>query len=679
MFNKKNHVGRPSNDELKKKKIIKICAFLVPIVIIVGGIFLLTHGNLSKIMGNSVSGKLYCDEGYVLENNKCVKEIVEDAYFLGDVNLDGKITVEDADLVYKYIGAVEYDEVKDFPITDYQLKLADVNLDGTVYYVDVDILRGIVNDNPGTYKSYQEGIGVNKICKDGYDLKNDKCIKKEIVDAKSVDQNIGTLSNNPVEVTFIPENKKNEIEYNKQYRLNVKFDIKDKNSSYYYIWRDYSYGENNYSTKCTRVAQGEHDGAFIMDGTKKIRVTIYSDSNCTKEIKTADSKEYACVGCDNTVDMKLIPENEKIVVKRNTNYNFILSFDVKDKKNDYYYIWRNYLNGSNTYSTNCTKVVSGDHGGSFKIDGYRRAEITLYSDSSCKNKIKSISSKLYMYEAIISGKRVALKSRLSFDSKNGLQGICLTDKYIVAAKLSGTDSKRRQLSSIYIIGKDDFKIKKEIKNNLLGHANDCTYNPNTKEVTFVTSEGEKTPAIKRFKINNNYTITNTAEFHKYKSQLYMNDKPVNGNTFKNLPAISSLAYDYDHNQYIVYAGKQIYITNMNYEVKKSFSVQSYLIAQGIAYYKDKIYVTLFESGSDKQQNHATPSEAGSNVVYIYDLNGNFENALYIPKSQLMPNDKVSNNLPEMESMDFYSDGTMLFGYTKHYGGSPRSINFYTGQ
>jgi hypothetical protein len=116
---------------------------------------------------------------------------------------------------------------------------------------------------------------------------------------------------------------------------------------------------------------------------------------------------------------------------------------------------------------------------------------------------------------------------------------------------------------------------------------------------------------------------------------------------------------------------------MNYEVKKSFSVQSYLIAQGIAYYKNKIYVTLFESGNAKQQNHATPSEAGSNVVYIYDLDGNFENALYIPKNQLMPNDRIANNLPEMESIDFYADGTMLFGVTKHYNGSPRSINFYT--
>ena len=54
---------------------------------------------------------------------------------LGDVDLDGKVTIDDATLLMRYLVEME-------DLTDEQLKLADVNRDGKVNIMDVtDIQR----------------------------------------------------------------------------------------------------------------------------------------------------------------------------------------------------------------------------------------------------------------------------------------------------------------------------------------------------------------------------------------------------------------------------------------------------------------------------------------------------------------------------------------------------------
>ena len=692
MFEKKQVVGS-DNDNNKRKMIKKMFLICIPILLVIIGVLVFTNTDLSKIMGNSVT-TYECDDGYTLKEDKCVKEIKKQAYLIGDVDMDGSVTLADADLIRKYVDDIEFGDGKTVQLSEYQLRLADINKDDDVYYIDEEILKSKLSGNPGTYGNYASDIDEEKICEEGFELKNDFCVKEDIVSPK--DNTISSKNNtifskdddsvgnnddsNPVDITFLSKDNKTEVSVNEKYDLSVKFNVKNKNNTYYYQWRDYNYGQVQTTGKCMKVVDGTHYGNFYMNGTKKISVTIYSDSQCQNVIQTKESKEYKCVGCTNMVDASFRPENNKIIVEKDSIYNINVKFDVKDKNNTYYYIWRNYLNGDNNYKTGCTKIQPGEHKGSFKVNGYRRAVVTIYSDSSCKNAIKSVQSKLYMYSGIISGKQIPMTQRLKLDSNYGLQGVCLTDKYIIAFKMHGVNSEKKQLSDLYIIGKDDFKVKKIKNNNLFGHANDCTFNPNTKEITVVTSEGNKAPAIKRFKIDDKYNLTNMTEFYldSTTKKLYMNGKNVSGNTFKNLPGITSIAYDKDHNQYIVYAGRTVYITNLNYVVEKSFSVPSYLIAQGIAYRNNKIYITLFESGSSLQQNNPTPSEAGSNVVYIYDMNGNFENALYIPKSKILPNDKNKKSLPEIESMDFYPDGTMLFGFTHHING-PKSLMFYTSK
>ena len=398
-----------SNDNNKNKKVIVIS--IVSFVAVLSIIVLITTGGLSKLMGNSVT-EYYCeDSSYKLEGDKCVKEIKEKAAFLGDVNQDDKITNDDLELVNRYINYVEFEEEDEeiSKLKPIQIKAADVSEDGDVYYLDIDLLKAYLEQNTATYGAYQENIGTKRICADDFKLEGTECIKKDIVDAKvkitevsDEDSKVGDNNsiNNPVEVSFKPENESTDIEANKLYKINVKFDVKDKTKQYYYIWKTYKYGENDFSTECKAVNEGENSGNFIMDGTKKVNVSVYSDSECKNQVSTFDSKEYSCKGCADGIDISLIPENEEIVVDKNANYKMNVKFDIKNKKEKYYYIWSNYLNGENNYNTPCTEVKEGEHSGSFKVNGYRRAKVTVYSDSSCKNRIKDVESKMYAYEGI---------------------------------------------------------------------------------------------------------------------------------------------------------------------------------------------------------------------------------------------------------------------------------------
>ena len=408
MFKKKS-IGI-SNDNNKNKKIIIISA--VSGVFVLAIIVLLTTGGLSKLMGNSVT-EYYCeDPSYKLEGDKCVKEIREKSALLGDVNLDNKITNEDLNLIQRYINYAEYDE-PDEEVSKFapiQIKAADVSEDGDVYYLDIDLLKTYLEQNTATYGAYQENIGTKRICADDFKLEGTECIKKDIVDAKvkitevpDGDSKVGDNNsiNNPVEVSFKPENESTKIEANKLYKINVKFDVKDKTKQYYYIWKTYKYGENDFSTECKAVKEGENSGNFIMDGTKKVNVTVYSDSDCNNQVSTFDSKEYSCTGCADGIDASLIPENDKTLVAKDSNYKMNVKFDIHDKEHKYYYIWSNYLNGEKNYSTACTEAKEGEHGGSFKVNGYRRVKVTVYSDSACKNRIKEVESKTYVYDGII--------------------------------------------------------------------------------------------------------------------------------------------------------------------------------------------------------------------------------------------------------------------------------------
>ena len=183
-----NHVGRPSNKELKRKKIRKILLFssiLGIVLLVVVGVLLFSNifktsiGNSSN--KNIATKQYYCDEtGFKLTGSKCKKTITQQPFTLGDINLDSKVSDEDLILLSNYL------DNEDDKLTKFQHSLADVDQNGELSYVDASLLNDYVNKNNsvGTSAVYYENIGVLKICEEGFTLKSGKCTKTITKDAK---------------------------------------------------------------------------------------------------------------------------------------------------------------------------------------------------------------------------------------------------------------------------------------------------------------------------------------------------------------------------------------------------------------------------------------------------------------------------------------------------------------
>ena len=169
----RNHVGRPSNKELRNRKIKKMVIYGMPVFIVIIGLILIVSGKLNTLMGNSTT--IYqCQEGYSLKGDKCIKTIKKNAPLLGDINNDGKVSVEDSNLVISHInGKKELDE--------FEFAASDINKDSKADEQDYQILKAYVtreniSENMGSYN-----VGEEKICPSDYDLDNGYCIKEIIV------------------------------------------------------------------------------------------------------------------------------------------------------------------------------------------------------------------------------------------------------------------------------------------------------------------------------------------------------------------------------------------------------------------------------------------------------------------------------------------------------------------
>ena len=409
MYKQNGYKVKNSSFKLKERRNKKILMVATPIVLVVLIITLIATGSLSKLSGNSVVS-YYCeDSSYELEGTNCVKTIVKESVLLADINSDKTVDENDLNLLNNYVKSGMNDN-----FSELQFKVADINSDGMVNEMDVQILEGYFSNVAATAAGYSEKIGIERFCEDGYTLNGESCVIKETIPAQKKETSISSQKNstrsdksidsvgsnsksttNPVIVTLKPENSETSIKVNTKYKMYVNFDIKDTSKQYYYIWTNYLYDEENYNTGCQKVTQGDHYGAFTMIGTRKVNVTVYSDSSCKTKVTSVDSKKYTCNGCTNMVDVSLKPQDNKTSFTKGTKYKMNVVFDIKDKENTYYYIWYNFLNGKNNYKTDCKKVTQGEHGGSFTIDGTRAVQVILYSDSSCKNKIKHVTSKTY--------------------------------------------------------------------------------------------------------------------------------------------------------------------------------------------------------------------------------------------------------------------------------------------
>ena len=177
---KKNHVGRPSNAELKSRRNKKIIMVLIPVVILVAIVLTFMSGSFKNLMGNSVI-QFECENGSkpFEQNGNQVCKVSENAILLGDANLDGKLDSNDIILMQKVVS-------DDLKINEYQFAAADINKNDNIESLDIELLTKYLNGEEviSTYKTYN--LGTEKTCIKGYQLTDNKCVTT--VDAKRVER-----------------------------------------------------------------------------------------------------------------------------------------------------------------------------------------------------------------------------------------------------------------------------------------------------------------------------------------------------------------------------------------------------------------------------------------------------------------------------------------------------------
>lgn len=395
------HVGRPSNSELKRKKIKRLLKIVIPIffvVMLVGGSLVIFNTDLSKGLGNSLMKNLattsavkgyYCvDNGYKLSGSDCVKTIEESPVVLGDVDLNGKITSNDLLLLQNYL------DIDDAELSTIQWLAADIDKDGEPSYLDLRILSLYFEDNPtlGTYDLYYDKVGVEKLCAQGYSLKNKVCVK-------TISKKASTKNIIDVEISD-DQNNANSVKANTTINLTTTFKVNDKNT-YYFVWRTYTNGNLQNTSACKKISTNDQDVAKVksilsMVGTRKGVFTIYGDSSCKTKINDVSTKDYKCSNCKLTVSLNSTDKDDTKVL----NWVQTKKFTVKTSgstASKYYYTWKD----STQKSASKCATLKNNMTLTLNVNSKKHGTLVVYSDGKCKTKVTSKNTSTYSLSSII--------------------------------------------------------------------------------------------------------------------------------------------------------------------------------------------------------------------------------------------------------------------------------------
>lgn len=212
-----------------------------------------------------------------------------------------------------------------------------------------------------------------------------------------------------------------------------------------------------------------------------------------------------------------------------------------------------------------------------------------------------------------------------------IQGMTTTDKYLVFAQMKSEEENTK----INIVDKNTYKILNTVDNYCFGHANNMTYNSKN-DKCYIAYKKDEESYVTSFKINENYELEDVQ-------------------TIKTDKYYYALSYNKDDDCFIGINGYNVFSLNENFDsIKKLFSLKpNNLTKQDVLYYNGKIYWICFELGNQsKYQTKFNNRERFSNVLFVYNMNGEFEKTLYIS------NDVLAG---EAESATI-EDGKLIIGY-----------------
>ena len=456
---KKNHVGRPSNAELKSRRNKKIIMVLIPVVFLVAIVLTFMSGSFKNLMGNSVI-QFECENGSkpFEQNGNQVCKVSENAILLGDANLDGKLDSNDIILMQKVVS-------DDLKINEYQFAAADINKNDNIESLDIELLTKYLNGEEviSTYKTYN--LGTEKTCIKGYQLTDNKCVTT--VDAKRVerfetvygDVNLdGKVNESDLDYLTkylanysgyaLTEQGKINADLNADDKVDAKdrmilsryfgkeeaqiftikydgnggtgkmndqtitFGVKTKLTKNSYTKSNYSftgwraYNNNKKQWACYKNSEKTSQGYVSQDVCNKYGYVVYKDQQTV--FKTGDAGEVITMYAQwkwaepkKAVTVKFTPETSSTTVYSRRKYKIKINLNLNDKNNSYYYKWITYKDGKLNYTGECSKVSTKNMTYTLDIMAKRYGQIAIYSDKSCSKKITSYNTKTYNLSSVI--------------------------------------------------------------------------------------------------------------------------------------------------------------------------------------------------------------------------------------------------------------------------------------
>lgn len=228
------------------------------------------------------------------------------------------------------------------------------------------------------------------------------------------------------------------------------------------------------------------------------------------------------------------------------------------------------------------------------------------------------------------------------------QGFTITDKhYIVSQVVNDND-----YTKVLFINRDTLTIDKIISDQKLGHSNDFAYNNKTKQI------------VGGYRLSNNSSgYDNFVAYFNSDSLSYIRSSSSN-------VYASGIAFDSVKNKYYSFRSKKTFelSSDLNNETElftASDYAMKYLVPQGMGYYDGYFYYPMYEYGMSSSREYYNSLEKGSNVIVIYDINGNYIKTLYIPNTTVTG---------ELENVEFDEYGQMYLLYNEHT--SPGAISIY---
>mgnify|MGYP001420723673 CR=1 FL=1 len=298
---------------------------------------------------------------------------------------------------------------------------------------------------------------------------------------------------------------------------------------------------------------------------------------------------------------------------------------------------RELYDGVDDLDTRIDNIVADVGNSNTEIVDARYDAVNNVTYPTLKDRLDDTSDKIGILSAEKVDKKIGLLSqKIDFsplftvdteDTHTSLQGMCVTDQYIVFAAIANDNDN----TYLYVIDKNNYTLVNTIKNYNFEHANSLTYNPDNNTIVIANCINNGVQSKKITIVDANLLATaNPSNFIKQVLTMEY--------------TVQSVAY-YNH-RYYVFQGDHttVHVLDDSFNEIRTFTLPNSKIIQNVDIYNDLIFVSRIDPVS---------------VVEVYDLYGNYV------KKYLVPVDILGS---ELEGFSHLSDGMFISGFNgdKHY-------------